>query len=228
MDKIQTIEKLFFYINSFSYLILPLACLFFWTNKRDLFIIGFYGLLFFFPVFFGEDTPVRFRKLFLFSYTFLEYCFFSTLLFFNIESKKYKKIILVFSLLFLFFQIFYYYQAKVGRLDSIPVGIETVLLFIFIFFFFYEQFKTQKSGDIYSNHGFWISVAILLYLGGSFFFNILANHIDKKQIDDYWYLTYIGETVKNIFFVIALFLYSRRSYGSKQKTEKTIPYLDMV
>lgn len=226
--KIQIIEKLLFYINSFSYFLLPLSFLFVKNKKRESLIAGIYGLFFFFPVFYGRYTPVELQKVFLISYTFLEYFFLTLLVWLNIESKSFKKVIVILSSLFLIFQISFFIAGDFNRLDSIPVGIETLLLFTYITFFFFEQFKNQNPNFIYNHHCFWFSVGILIYLGGSFFFNILANHIDKKQFDDYWQITLIGEILKNIFFVIGILVFGRNVNKNNQKQVTSVPNLDFT
>jgi hypothetical protein len=105
-------------------------------------------------------------------------------------------------------------------LDSIPVGVETILIFLYIFYFLYQEFKKENQLLI-KNSMFWISMGIFFYLAGSFFFNILANHMSKAEIDEYWYYTYLFDIVKNILIAIGLFVYKQ-----KNRTEP-LPFLDM-
>jgi hypothetical protein len=65
----------------------------------------------------------------------------------------------------------------------------------------------------------------MIYLSGSFFIYILATHITDKQLHDFWYLTYIAETIKNILFAVAVFVYARQKSKEKIPNQK-IPYLD--
>lgn len=131
------------------------------------------------------------------------------------------------SVLFFLFQLFYVLTTDVKRLDTVPIGIETILIFIFIFIFFYEFSKNPHNLYIYNHYCFWIGVGILIYLGGSFFFFILIDHLNKDQVATFGDLTYIAEIIKNILFCIALFVFAR---NLKEKTNKTssVPYLDMV
>jgi len=65
----------------------------------------------------------------------------------------------------------------------------------------------------------------MLYLGGSFFFYILANHMEEAELKKYWYITFIIETIKNIFFALAIVVHSK--FKSKQKIpNQNIPFLD--
>ena len=80
---------------------------------------------------------------------------------------------------------------------------------------------------IYNNHCFWFSVGILLYLGGSFFFNILANNVDQKEIDNYWHLTLITEFLKNVLFAIAIVVSSKKT-NTSQNEKASVPFLDII
>lgn len=128
------------------------------------------------------------------------------------------------SILFLIFQIIYYTTSKKG-LDSVPIGIETILVFIYLFYYLYEQFNSQKYTFIYENYSFWIALGILVALGVSFFINILANDLDRHIIDNYWYITYISDFIKNILFSISILIYVRYSKNGKPN-KHTIPNLD--
>ena len=158
-------------------------------------------------------------------YTFFEYSVFAFLLWYNIKQKKFKFLILLFSLFFLAFQLTYLLAAKKQRLDSAPIGIEAILLFIYIFYFFYESSKNIIDNYIYNHYCFWIAVGIMLYLGASFFFFISFNQLDKAQIKVFGNLTYVAEILKNIFFAIAVIIYSRKPMETIKP--KSIPYLDM-
>jgi hypothetical protein len=69
----------------------------------------------------------------------------------------------------------------------------------------------------------------MVYLAGSFFFYILANHIGKKQLDEYWKLTYLTDIIKNIFITIAIFVYAFSPKESiKKESSSSVPYLDMI
>ncbi len=84
--------------------------------------------------------------------------------------------------------------------------------------------KNTLNLYVYNIPTFWIAVGILIYLGGSFFFFILANHISQEQLLKYRFLTYIAETIKNILFAVALIMYLRQSRENTKK--QTVPNLD--
>ena len=79
-----------------------------------------------------------------------------------------------------------------------------------------------------SNPNFYLVVGILIYLGATFFFNILANNVSKEQSDRYWHFTYIPEIIKNILFMLAVLIHSRFPSGNQPKKSESVPYLDMI
>ena len=159
-------------------------------------------------------------------YTFLEYCFFTAILWNNISLKKFRLAIFICSIFFIVFQILHYLNSNVG-MDSIPVGIETVLIFVYIIFFFYQNFRNNYDQYIYNHHCFWISIGMLIYLGGTFFFNLLGNYIDSSDIDKYWFLTHIADIIKNVFFCVSIIVYSRGKLKEKLYHHSSVPYLDL-
>ena len=67
-----------------------------------------------------------------------------------------------------------------------------------------------------------------LYLGGSFFFYITIDQLKKGEREIFGNLTYIAEIIKNILFVVAIFIYSRYSFVKQEKNSNSVPYLDMI
>jgi len=126
LDKIQSIEELFVHIVKYSYLLLPLIFLFSRKKKNDSLIIALYGLIFFFLLHFFFDIPQNIKKFYISLYTFFEYVCFASLLYINITSKKFKRLIIFLSLGFLLYQIVYYFTVPLGRIDSIPIDIESI------------------------------------------------------------------------------------------------------
>ncbi len=69
---------------------------------------------------------------------------------------------------------------------------------------------------------------ILIYLGSTFFFNILANEIAPDQFLKYWYLTYFGDILKNILATVAIILYAKNPIRKLKQSAPTVPNLDMI
>ena len=225
MDKIQIIEKLFSYLLEYSYLLLPIFYLIV-RGKRNPILVSLmlYGILFYLFLHFYYDIPKNFRKAQQSLYTTLEYIFFAYLLWAQIQKIKFKKIIVLFSILFVIFEILHFFLSRPQRVDSIPVGIETILILIYVFIYFHQSFSENRTTYIYNDPGFWIVVGILLYLGCNFFFTILANQLSIE----YWYWTFIPEIIKNILFAVSIVLYKKKSTNNNGMKSSKVPYLDMI
>ena len=191
-------------------------------------LLGLYGILFFallsFYQYFESDIP---NNYFQGVYTLLEYSFFSYVFWVNTHSKTFKKLIIVVSLLFSLYQFFYITSVKFERLDSISIGIETILVFIYIFYFFYEFSKNTKDVFIYNHYGFWLAVGIMIYLGGSFFFYILINYLDDNEVDKFGQMTYVAEIIKNLLFAFSIYIYKKHPLNKTRNHSRKIPNLDM-
>lgn len=168
-------------------------------------------------------------KEYLFTYTFQEFLFLGTVLYLNIKTPLFRKIVIALAIAFVVFDVLFYLYGNVKRLDSIPVGVETIILFIVIFLFLFEHFKASKASYIYNHNGFWISVGILVYLGGSFFFNILVNIMPEAEADKYETYTHVADILKNFLFVVAIWIFSKQQDQNTIRQEKTtVPFLDMI
>jgi len=81
---------------------------------------------------------------------------------------------------------------------------------------------------IYNHYCFWLAVGILIYLGGSFFFYILIDHLTREQVNTFGNLTFLAEVLKNILFLAAIFIYARYPISKQDKNSSSVPYLDMI
>lgn len=187
-----------------------------------------YGLVFLVLLFFYSDIPKDIKKYYQSFYTFLEYAFFAFFFWYNVRNKKIRQLIVYLSIGFFIFQVIYVSGSQLSRLDSVPIGIETILIFAFIFYFFFEFSQKLSTNYIYNHYCFWISVGVLIYLGGSFFFYILINHLTDDQVSTFGNMTYVAEIIKNILFATALFIYSRNPFEKTKDKNESIPFLDMI
>jgi len=217
-------------IVTYSYLIFPFLFLFLKGKFKEgfLLLLAFYGLAFFSLIFFDGFIPKDIKKYYQGFYTFLEYSIFTYIFWVNIKNNAFRKFVLVVSILFIVFELYYVSSTSLQRLDSIPIGIETILIFIYIFGFFFEFSKNVKDTFIYNHYCFWLSVGILIYLGGSFFYYILVNHLNEEDVERFGNLTYIAEILKNLLFCIAIFMYKKYPINKPHNHSKNIPNLDMI
>jgi hypothetical protein len=166
------------------------------------------------------------RKIHWSVYTFVEYVSFAFVFWQSTISKKFKTFILILSVGFIFFQVLYFLTSTLSsqhvNLDSVAIGIETILIFIYSFYYLYQEFRNPNNASIVMNPMFWIVCGIIFYLGGSFFFNILANHLSQEVLDDYWYYSYSFDIIKNILFAVAVLFFAK---ASGKKIKDHLPYL---
>jgi hypothetical protein len=223
------------YYNTFLYsFLLPVVAFIVVFKKAKpnsvVLIVIIYSVLFFFlNLFYDDISSVHYlKKPYIFFYTFFEYCLFGSILYLKIRNSSFKRLIILLSTVFFVFQAIYYFTSRIKTLDSIPIGIETILIFVYVIYYFKEQFNNPENSFIYSDYVFWILVGIMIYLGGSFFFYILANHLDQKQIDQYWTYTYITDILKNIFLTISVIMFAINLKKSSQNQKSSVPYLDMI
>ena len=220
-----------FNIVTYSYLLLPLC--FFLANGRikDKFLLtlALYGLIFFCFLNWYEEIPKGSpRKYSQALFTFLEFSSFSFFFWSVIKNAFFKRFIVVVACLFILFQIFYVTTIAQKRLDSLPIGVETIILFIYIFYFFYEFSKNSKDVFIYNHFAFWIAVGVMIYLGGSFFFYILINNLHPDEVEKYGNMTYVSEVIKNLLFAFSIFVYKKFPANNVHNRPKKIPNLDMI
>jgi len=110
----------------------------------------------------------------------------------------------------------------------VPIGIETIIILFYIIYFFYQFSRELSTAYIYNHYGFWVSVGILIYLGGSFFFFILFDHLSTAQVATFGDMTYVAEIIKNILFAIAIFIHARYPFEKPKQKPENIPYLDLI
>jgi hypothetical protein len=179
-------------------------------------------------LYFDDFLSKNYRHLYTTLYTTVEYTIFSYIVWFFLQKNRFKTIIIVLSGSFIIFQIIHFFVGTFTTIDSIPIGIESILLFSQILFLFYEQFQ-KPTQNFYVMPSFWFVIGVLIYLSGSFFFNILGSNKDFRPIiREYWFITYILETIKNVFFAIAIIIYAKKFHVNNLEKNENLPYLDIT
>jgi hypothetical protein len=244
LGKIQTIENHFFNIPLYTTFLIAIETLFFDVLRYSFllpilaFLLRFerlkgkpialciviYSIIIFTLLQFDDFlNQNQYRHIYSITYTTVEYLTFSFTIYSVLRNKLLKKIIAMLSTAFLIFEGIYFFAVNFHTIDSVPIGIETIFIILFVFCLFYEQFQMTTPESIYDKFWFWFVIGILFYLASTFFLNILAS-TEKDTARKYWYMTYIFETIKNIFFAIGMIVYAK-----KQSSEKKIslyPNLD--
>lgn len=220
MAKTNIIENLFVYLAIASPFIPILLFLFYWKKRngsRPLQVVVLYcffvDFLISYVMGFVAHRPLKITLYA--SYTFFEYVAFSYFIFLHINNKEFKKVLLTLSVLFFAFITVYYLTVNFKRIDSIPIGVEAILIITFACYYLYEEMKDSTTLFIYLKPTFWIVFGIILYLAGSFFIYIYAGTLSKSEGQKYWYITNIFSIIKNIFFSVAVLLHNQ---SPKQNT----------
>ena len=112
--------------------------------------------------------------------------------------------------------------------DSLNIGIESILISLNIIYYFYLRFKEVDEQYLYQNPHFWLMTGMLIYLGFTYFFNILVNHVENEIIKNYYHYSYIGDIIKNALFAVALLQMPRRSKAGEQLRLFHAPNLDLI
>lgn len=155
-------------------------------------------------------------------FTPLEYLAFSYFLYLNIREKLFRKLIIFSNLFFITFLLLFYFVLSPPemKIDSIPIGIETILILVFSFYYLYEQANDTNNLFIYNKYSFWIVLGFIIYLSGSFFIYIFTNQLSYKEIHKYWFLTNIFSILKNVFFTIAIIINANQHTKKNQMNYK--------
>ena len=159
------------------------------------------------------------------AFTYFEYLIFTYILQINIKNKRFKKFIVISSILFLVFTTIFNIVTNFKGIDSIPIGVETILILIFCFYFLYEQINSMDNLFIYNKYQFWIVIGFMIYLAGSFFVFISASMIDNNLLRQYWFLTNCFYISMLILFAIAIFVYIKKTKKTSN-SHNLRPYLN--
>ena len=159
-------------------------------------------------------------------YTILEFVFFFYILIVELTNKSIKRFFFISSILFILGIIIFYSNEKIQRLDSLPIAFETILIYIFIFLYLKDKFNSVEGQNLQKRLHFWFVIGILFYLSGTFFFNILANHLNPKQVAQYWHYSFFADIIKNLIFASSIFIFANNS--KKKITSKQVPNLDFT
>lgn len=206
-------------------------CLFFKKIRlrtSDITLISYLLLFFLLNCFHLELKEFLGKKNYFFIYTLSEYLFFSTLLLLSIPKSQIKLLIVGLSVLFIFLLVTLYYFTTYTRLDSIQIGVESILILVYIVCFFYFSLKIESGESIHSNQMFWIVIGILVYIAITFFFNILANNLESTEFKKVYYYSYVGDIIKNLLFTFSVIVVLKHVKKVAKTQDKTVPFLDMT
>jgi hypothetical protein len=216
----KTIEDLFVYIDIFSNF-LPII-LFFVFLKKVRHEIGFRVITIYAISSFVINywiTLTTTSNTFLYEvFTLTEINLFLAFIYTQLKNPKVKSLTIIVGILYtIFFLIYTLLLKAVKGIDSIPIGVETIIILGFSFYYLYERMNDTTTLFIYNTYQFWIILGIVLYLAGSFFIYVFASYLrNYDDIKHFWIITNVFSILKNIFFCIAIYIHARPSKESIQ------------
>jgi len=224
----KTIENLFSILHySGNILIIILFFLFLNKTKKEkpLLLLAVYTIIdtllnYFQPYILN----ITFRYYCWSTFTFIEYSIFTFIIYSTLKNLKIKKLILILSILFILFTTIFNIVTNFQKIDSIPIGIETILILLFSFYFLYEQTNDPGSLFIYNKYQFWIIIGFMIYLAGSFFVFLYASGLENELLTQYWFLTNCFYVLMIILFTVAFYIHLKKNKSTY--SQKLRPYLN--
>lgn len=160
------------------------------------------------------------------TFTLIEYLSFSLFLGFHTENKRLKQLLTVVFVLFTLFICIYFLIIPFNFIDSIPIGVETILVIGFSVYFLYEMVN-KTTVLLYNTSEFWIITGFLIYLAGSFFIYLYANQVPENELYKFFFVTFIFNIIKNIFIATGFWLaYKRPKAASIHHSHEYQPFLN--
>jgi len=155
-------------------------------------------------IYFNKNLSVYLVLLKLFSI--LEFFTFSLFVYYSLENKFFKKIILILNVPYLTIHLFSWIFFK-NEFSLHPFLFEFLTFIIFIIYFFYEKMKLVNKNPIYNNKEFWIFVGIFIYFSGNFFYLLFSNSNYSKQFKyQLQIVVSIVTIIKNIIFSLSFLI----------------------
>ena len=142
----------------------------------------------------------------------MEFALFISFLYFHIKSKKAKRILVYTGITYTIFYIVFTTLTSGNpafEFDSLPTGIETIIILLFSYYYLYERMNDTNTLFIYNTYPFWVVIGVVLYLSGSFFVYISTNNLSKEEIKTYWIITNIFSILKSILFAVAILIHAK-------------------
>ena len=150
-------------------------------------------------------VPDKHSNILFSSFTLMEFLAFSLFLGYSSENKSLRMLLKITFILFTLFICTYFLIIPFNFIDSIPIGVETILVIGFSVYFLYEMVN-KTNVLLYNTTEFWIITGFLIYLAGSFFIYLYANQVPENELYEFFFVTYIFNTIKNIFIATGFWI----------------------
>ncbi len=197
--------------------------IYFYKSKQRFFsLIAFYSFYCIFSDLVLSKLSLKYLESELYSFrlfTIVEYSIITFFIFQLIESSLFKRLIKTGSFIFIIVSILDIYTSSFTSFDSLPSGLESILVLSYCLFFVYEK---MTSTDFSFNGSIWITIGFILFFSGTFFLFILSqnNFKDSSFVMTYGYIVAIFNIIKNLFITIGIFSESNNSKRTSHKLQK--------
>ncbi len=139
-------------------------------------------------------------------FTVIEFGFFCYLIALAINIKKFNKILAGTFILFVILAIINFVATSAESITSPLDGIKGIFTIGLCIYFFYSQLKKADSFLLYTTQRFWIIIAFLIYVAGTFFLYLLAQSQMENEVFkiNYAIINSSFIIIKNILLCIAM------------------------
>lgn len=157
--------------------------------------------------------PTNYDKYSFSAFTLIEYLSFTAYMWLINRNSIIRRLLVASFLLFTVFIITYFINVEFNMIDSIPIGVESILVILFSIYFLYQEINQATTVFLYNKPKFWIIAGFLIYLSGSFFIFLYANQVPKDELNSLWSIINVLNLLKNLFFCLAIRLHVRQAKG---------------
>lgn len=154
--------------------------------------------------------------------TFVEFSLFSFLFFKIIESKNFRKGMIVISALIGIYLLYDLFSSTYNSFDSVPSGITSLVFLIYCISYLFEKVQDPTSLFLYSSPTFWVVVALIIYFAGTFFPFIYAQShmLEDKFVSEYDLIHDPLYIIKNLLFAFAMLIKDKTLKSSYPMNKK--------
>lgn len=143
------------------------------------------------------------------SFNVIEFSFFCFFYWYALPKSLIRNIILILWILFLMFSTTdFFYINRERNFDSFTSGVENILIILLCIYYLIVHLKENYNLSIYSTFDFWVIIAFLIYLSGTFFLYIIAQNMlnDRKFLIQYNIINAVFNILKDILLAIAMLM----------------------
>lgn len=123
-----------------------------------------------------------------------------------LRSNAVKKLIRISAALFsIAWVVFFSLYGRSKILESI-LPLEAIGVIALSIYFFYEQVNSPDTTFVYTKSRFWVVIAYLIYIAGTFFLILYFDSLPRAQQKEYYVLNNIFLILKTILLSIAILM----------------------